>query len=216
MNPKQGLRARKKDETRRLILKSAQSLFRKEGFTATTLEDIAAKAGVHKQTVLRYFNSKEQIALAFRQIALHHFEKGLLDPNRQVSVLQYWRDFIETSATEVARRGDIVRYSKLVDSEPALTAASLKIQLQYEDLLAAALSREAGRDPEDDLYAKLLAAFLIDGNFTVARMVLASNRLDRYVSMALQMVDFAIHKFPSRAEFEKLQRTRPAGRRKTA
>jgi AcrR family transcriptional regulator len=207
-----GLRARKKQETRRLILKSAQSLFRKKGFTATTLEDVAAKAGVHKQTVLRYFTSKEQIALAFRQIALRNFEKGLLDPARKLSVLEYWRDFIAASATEVSQRGDIVRYNKLVESEPALTAAALKIQLQYEELLAAELSREAGCRPEEDLYAKLLAGFLVNGNFTVARMALASNRLRHYASMALQMVDFAIHEFPSRAEFEKLRRARPVRR----
>jgi hypothetical protein len=46
-------------------------------------------------------------------------------------------------------------------------------------------------------------------------MVLAGNSLHRYVSMALQIVDFAIQKFPSRSEFEKFQRLRTA-RRNTA
>jgi AcrR family transcriptional regulator len=98
MDAKPGLRDRKKTQTRRLILKCSEALFRKRGFAATTLEDIARKAGVHKQTVLRYFGSKEEIALAFRQVALHNFKKGLLDPDRQVGVLEYWRDFIEASA----------------------------------------------------------------------------------------------------------------------
>jgi len=204
MDGKPGLRDRKKIQTRRLILKCADTLFGKRGFAATTLEDIAGKAGVHKQTVLRYFGSKEEIALAFRQVALHNFKKGLLDPNRTINVLQYWRDFIEASTTEVARRGDLLRYAKLVESDPALTAASLKIQIQYEDALAAELSREAGKDPESDLYARLLAAFLVDGNFSVARMVLNTGSLDRYVSTALTVVDFAMQKFPSRAAFEGL------------
>lgn len=110
-------------------MKCSEALFRKRGFAATTLEDIARKAGVHKQTVLRYFGSKEEIALAVRQVALHNFKKGLLDPDRQVGVLQYWRDFIEASAAEVARRGDMLRYTKLVESDPGLSAASLKIQI---------------------------------------------------------------------------------------
>ncbi|HTS50360.1 MAG TPA: TetR/AcrR family transcriptional regulator [Bryobacteraceae bacterium] len=204
MDGKPGLRDRKKIQTRRLILKCADTLFGKRGFAATTLEDIAGKAGVHKQTVLRYFGSKEEIALAFRQVALHNFKKGLLDPNRTINVLQYWRDFIEASATEVARRGDLLRYAKLVDSDPALTAASLKIQIQYEEALAAELSREAGKDPESDLYARLLAALLVDGNFSVARMILNTGSLDRYVTTALSVVDFAIQKFPSRPAFESL------------
>ena len=204
---KTGLRDRKKVATRRLILKCADTLFGKRGFAATTLEDIAAKAGVHKQTVLRYFGSKEEIALAFRQVALHNFKKGLVDPNRNLNVLQYWRAFIEASATEVARRGDLLRYTKLVESDPALSAASMKIQLQYEEALATELSREAGREPLSDLYARLLATLLVAGNFSVARMILNTDSLDRYVSTALSVVDFAIQKFPSRSEFEGLLTT---------
>ena len=202
MDAKPGLRDRKKIHTRRLILKCADSLFGRYGFAATTLEDIARKAGVHKQTVLRYFGSKEEIALAFRQVALHNFRKGLLDPNRKVGVLQFWRDFIEASATEVSRRGDVLRYTKLVDSEPALTAASLKIHVQYEELLASELSREADRDPASDLYSRLLAALLVDGNFSVVRMLMSNGSLDPYVDTALRVVDFVIQQFPSRAAFE--------------
>src|SRR5579864_8845067 len=159
-----GLRARKKKDTRRLILKCANALFHARGFAATKLEDIARKAGVHKQTVLRYFGSKEEIALAFRQVALEKFKAGLLDPGRKVTVLDYWRNFIEASAREVAERGDLLRYTKLLESEPALMAASLALHIQYEDLLADALSREAGRDPEHDLDSRLLAGFLVAGN----------------------------------------------------
>jgi AcrR family transcriptional regulator len=194
------LRERKKDQTRRLILKAADALFHKKGFAAATLEEIGAKAGVHKQTVLRYFGSKDEIALAFRQVALHKFRKGLLDPARDGTVLQYWRNFIAASATEVELRSDVVRYAKLVESEPALMAASLKIQMQYEDLLASELSREAGLKPDGDLYARLLAAFLVAGNFTVMRMLLSQGSLDRYVSTALQVIDFAIEQFPARSQ----------------
>lgn len=207
MAAKTGLRDRKKIHTRRLILKCADTLFGKHGFAATTLEDIAAKAGVHKQTVLRYFGSKEEIALAFRQVALHNFKKGLFDPNRSVDVLQYWRGFIESSAAEVARRGDLLRYNKLVESDPELSAAAMKIQIQYEEALAAELSREAAKQPDSDLYARLLAILLVAGNFSVARMILNTDSLDRYVSTALSVVDFAIQKFPSRAEFESLLTT---------
>ena len=108
---KPGLRDRKKKETRRLILKCANALFHERGYAAATLEDIADRAGVHKQTVPRYFGSKEGIALAFRQIALQKFKTGLLPPARAVPVLEYWRSFVEASAREVTERGDMVRYA---------------------------------------------------------------------------------------------------------
>src|SRR5690242_11413882 len=68
MQNENGLRERKKIATRRRILRAGDKLFQELGFAATTLERIAARAGVHKQTVLRYFGSKDEIALEFRNI----------------------------------------------------------------------------------------------------------------------------------------------------
>jgi AcrR family transcriptional regulator len=201
-----GARAQHKIDTRRRILRAGDKLFQELGFASTTLERIAARAGVHKQTVLRYFGSKDEIALEFRQVAFRKFREGLLDPARKTGVLQYWREFMESSAKAVSVRGDVVRYTKLVESEPALMAASLKIHLQYEELLSAALSQEAGIDPETDMYARLLAALLVNGNFTVVRMLLNRGALNEYVDAALQVIDFAIESFPSRSEFEQFQR----------
>lgn len=82
------LRSRKKVNTRGLILKSTRALFRENGFSQTKLEDIARAAGFHKQTVLRYFGSNKEIALAFRQIALTRFRAGLLNPERSVGVIE--------------------------------------------------------------------------------------------------------------------------------
>jgi hypothetical protein len=121
---------------------------------------------------------------------------GLQDPARQLSVLEYWRNFIEASAREVTERGDILRYAKLVDSEPALMAASLAIHMEYEDVLAAALSREAGLDPAVDMDARLLATFLVAGHFNVARHVLQTGELCDYVRRALYVIDFATRQFP--------------------
>jgi AcrR family transcriptional regulator len=104
------LGTRKKENTSRLILKCANALFHERGFAATTLEDIAGKAGILKQTVLRYFGSKDALALAFGQVALDKFRTGLLDPARKTTVLEYRRYFVDASAQEVQKtlacRGD--------------------------------------------------------------------------------------------------------------
>ena len=60
MQNENGLRERKKIATRRRILRAGDKLFQELGFAATTLERIAARAGVHKQTVLRYFGSGQR------------------------------------------------------------------------------------------------------------------------------------------------------------
>lgn len=57
-------RQRKKAATRDRIRASALRLFADQGYDATTVEQIAAAAGVSHMTVFRYFPTKEDVALS--------------------------------------------------------------------------------------------------------------------------------------------------------
>ncbi len=59
--PRAGLRERKKQRTRAAIQKEALRLFLKEGFAATTIEDIAEAAEISPSTFFNYFPSKEAV-----------------------------------------------------------------------------------------------------------------------------------------------------------
>lgn len=51
------------DRSRLLILEAADAAFRAQGFAATSMEDIAQRAGLTRKTVYNLFSSKEEIAL---------------------------------------------------------------------------------------------------------------------------------------------------------
>ena len=51
------------DRSRRLILDAADGAFRQLGFANTSMEEIAARAGLTRKTVYNLFSSKEVIAL---------------------------------------------------------------------------------------------------------------------------------------------------------
>lgn len=55
------LRARKKEATRETLLDSALTLFERQGFAATTIEEITAHADVAPRTFFRYFANKAAI-----------------------------------------------------------------------------------------------------------------------------------------------------------
>ena len=146
MDGKPGLRDRKKIQTRRLILKCADTLFGKRGFAATTLEDIAGKAVfISRPCCDTSAPRKKSPWHSGKSPCITSKKPARTQPkNQRIAILaQFYRGFYDRSRTP--RRPAAI--SKLVDSDPALTAASLKIQIQYEEALATELSREAGRDP---------------------------------------------------------------------
>jgi AcrR family transcriptional regulator len=65
VNQTGGLRERKKVETLCRITETAIELFLKNGYEGSTLDDIAAEAGIARRTFFYYFKSKEAILLAF-------------------------------------------------------------------------------------------------------------------------------------------------------
>ena len=58
-----GLRERNAAHTRELILDTALPLFLEQGYEATTMEEIAERAGIGTSTLYRYFPSKDLLVL---------------------------------------------------------------------------------------------------------------------------------------------------------
>src|ERR1700738_5616503 len=61
---KEGRRERKRLETLRRIAETGLKLFIDKGYEGTTLEAIAAAAGIARRTFFYYFKSKEDILMA--------------------------------------------------------------------------------------------------------------------------------------------------------
>ena len=59
-----GLRERKRRETHDRLVRTGLELFVENGFEATTLDAIAAAAGISRRTFFYYFKSKEDVLLA--------------------------------------------------------------------------------------------------------------------------------------------------------
>lgn len=68
-----GLRQSKKDKTRLQLLEVALELFGRQGFEATTINEIAAAVEVSSRTLLRYFPTKEDIVVSWVEESMSTF-----------------------------------------------------------------------------------------------------------------------------------------------
>lgn len=186
---KEPLRQRKKARTAQAIEQAAAELFARQGFDATTLEQIAEAADIHKQTVLRYFRSKEDIAFAHRNRLFEEFARSLAE--RTGSVLEHWRTYILEVSSRPPAVMTLRKWFDFLASDDRLYAYQLRLNQRYQDTLAAAFAQEAGADPESDIFAHALAALLVSGNSDVARMTIRAGR-DKDVPRAVaQVIDLA-------------------------
>lgn len=64
--PQEGLRDRKRRETHQRIADVGLKLFIQNGYDATTLDAIAAAAGISRRTFFYYFKSKEAVLMALQ------------------------------------------------------------------------------------------------------------------------------------------------------
>jgi AcrR family transcriptional regulator len=76
----EGLRERKRRETLQRIAQTGLELFLAKGYEETTLDEIAAAAGISRRTFFHYFKSKDEILLAW--------QLGMVDLCREVILAQ--------------------------------------------------------------------------------------------------------------------------------
>jgi len=154
-----GLRARKKAATEQAIVDAAMKLFAKRGFAVTTVEDIAAAAGVGRRTLFRYFPTKQDIVLdprrldrAFARAALRERRASADDIEHVMAVLAE----LQRRAFAVFRPEHQRVLHRLSHDEPALAARSFLLMQEVRDLVVEALlPKRASR--AEQLRVRLLA-----------------------------------------------------------
>ncbi|MEU1940477.1 TetR family transcriptional regulator [Streptomyces coeruleorubidus] len=167
MTDKLNLRERRRLATQAEIENAALDLFEKQGFERTTVDDIAAAAGVSQSTFFRYFRTKEDVALG----ANHAFEAGLTERlegsgarasrlrDVEAAVADVLRE-LSSERTDVASR--MLRVRRLVMRDPALRSAALRREAEqcarFLELLAAATG-----DGAVDTRARVLAEMVSAG-----------------------------------------------------
>ncbi|WP_181138682.1 TetR/AcrR family transcriptional regulator [Streptomyces sp. Ru73] len=158
----------RRQATRMAIAEAAATLFSDHGYEATTVEHIAAAAGISLRTFYRYCPAKEDALTPVFTSSV----SGLVDRLAALPADQPLAEAVEAAfaAPESLRRlADADRARRLLrvmGAVPALRTRWLAAGREMQDRLAPVLAPRTGGDP-DSMETRLLAAALIDA-ITVA------------------------------------------------
>ncbi|MFC8277066.1 TetR family transcriptional regulator [Streptomyces sp. NPDC057271] len=154
--PPTGLRARKKAQTRRTIQEQALKLFLSQGYENTTVEEIAAAAGVSHMTFFRHFPTKEAVVESddYNPLIIQLIERRPSDEDALTTLHRALAKALES--VYVSDKEALLVRTRLVLSTPALRARVWENQYATEQLLAQALA--ARRPKADTLRMRVTAA----------------------------------------------------------
>ncbi|WP_436761424.1 TetR/AcrR family transcriptional regulator [Streptosporangium sp. V21-05] len=149
----EGLRERKKRQTRQRVSQVAVGLFVERGFEHVTIAEVAAAAEVSVNTVYNYFQAKEDLVLPPDEASpqrladiVRHRPPG---ESAARAVLAHLRDEAHRRDRRLGLTDGFGRVFEMMRAAPTLTARLEDLGRQMTDALAAVLAEETGAAPDD-------------------------------------------------------------------
>lgn len=140
VNRPANLREKKQAATREALYRASFALFAEKGFEATTVDEIAERAGVSRRTFFRYFESKESVVFAKQPNRMERFRE-LVAANQHLGGFEaVVRASLALGPEFEEERDEAVLAQSFIQDSPALFAADAARDLAWEQAIAEALA----------------------------------------------------------------------------
>lgn len=185
--------------TRGRLVDSAMALFTEHGFDATSVDEVAAHAGVGRTTYFRHFPTKEDVVFPDHDSLLAAVDARLATATEQTR---------RTALTEAAgivlehylAEGETARQRyRLTRTVPPLRHRELASVHRYFQLFSGHLRRWLGDAPEAALLAELTASGVITAHNHVLRRWLRGEVDDPHAVLR-SALDLALARLPGEGE----------------
>jgi AcrR family transcriptional regulator len=138
------LRERTRRAVRAEIAATALRLFKEQGFDATTVDQIAAAAGISRRSFFHYFGSKEDLVLGDTAALGESVRAALEARPAEESAWEAIRAALIAMAGEEGVTDDDLALARLYQEAPSLRAKHLEKHLRWQELLAPDIQRRLG------------------------------------------------------------------------
>jgi TetR/AcrR family transcriptional regulator, regulator of mycofactocin system len=158
-----GVREDKKRETRARLERAALELFADRGYDRTTVEDVAATAGVSARTAFRYFPAKADLVFGDSEADLAALRAQLAAQDRSLLAFEASRMALVEFSQRIGTPTHAER-ARVIEANPALAARSLQLRQVWAEAIAAELAARRGLpapDERDRLGGLLVIAILL-------------------------------------------------------
>ncbi|NEE12029.1 TetR/AcrR family transcriptional regulator [Streptomyces sp. SID7499] len=151
----EGLRERKKRETRQRISDIATGLFLEHGFVTVTIAEVAEAADVSVNTVYNYFPAKEDLFFDRSQGVVDRLSRWVRGRDAGESatraVLRELRAEIEAVSPRMGLIAGYDRFMRCIEEAPPLRSRLWSMQQELQENLEATLREETGATAGDPL-----------------------------------------------------------------
>jgi len=156
------VRERTRRAVRDELTQLAKDLFVEKGYDETTIDDLAAAAGMSKRTFFRYFASKEELVMGKYEVLGEQLAEDLAgrpaDEPIWSSLRQVFGRVVEYFESE-ARGATAVAMENIVRDHPTLNASYLeRVSRMQELVLDQARARTGQQNPADPRTAAIVGA----------------------------------------------------------
>ncbi|MBO3742212.1 TetR family transcriptional regulator [Actinoplanes flavus] len=155
--------SRTRNTVYREITATAMALFLERGFDATTIDDIAAAAGISRRSFFRYFGTKEDVVLGDLIASGDLVRQALEARPDDEEVWAALRNALHSVKDTAFDEPTMLKIFTMVHQTPSLRARSIEKHLEWQALLTPEVRRRLGADPADplDVRADALVATVI-------------------------------------------------------
>ncbi|MFP3987857.1 TetR/AcrR family transcriptional regulator [Streptomyces sp. E11-3] len=151
----EGLRERKKRQTRQHISDVATGLFLERGFDAVTVAEVAEAAEVSVNTVYNYFPAKEDLFLDRSKGVITRLSRQVrardVGESAAAAVLREMRAGVEAVSPFYGLVDGYDRFARVVEASPSLRSRLWRLQQDTLVDIVEILTTETGADPDDVL-----------------------------------------------------------------